>query len=60
MARNSKHYAEEFKQQIIELHLAGKPVAELAAEYGLVEQTIYKWKKIYAPTIEGKYIEPGF
>ena len=52
MARNSKHYAEEFKQQIIELHLAGKPVAELAAEYGLVEQTIYKWKKIYAPTIE--------
>ena len=52
MARNSKHYAEEFKQQIIELHLAGKPVEELAAEYGLVEQTIYKWKKIYAPTIE--------
>ncbi len=34
------------------IFISGKSVAELANEYGLVEQTIYKWKKLYAPTIE--------
>lgn len=52
MAHNSKRYTEEFKRQIIDLYLAGKPIAQLAEEYGLVEQTIYKWKKLYAPSIE--------
>lgn len=52
MAHNGKRYTEEFKRQIIDLYLAGKPVAQLAEEYGLVEQTIYKWKKIYAPTLQ--------
>lgn len=49
---NGKRYTEEFKRQIIDLYLAGKPIAQLAEEYGLVEQTIYKWKKLYAPSIE--------
>ena len=52
MAHNGKRYTEEFKQQITDLYLAGKPIAQLAEEYGLVEQTIYKWKKLYAPSIE--------
>lgn len=52
MAHNGKRYAEKFKRQIIDLYLAGKPVAQLAEEYGLVEQTIYKWKKLYAPSIK--------
>lgn len=52
MAHNGKRYTEEFKRQIIDLYLAGKPIAQLAEEYGLVEQTIYKWKKFYAPSIE--------
>lgn len=52
MAQNGKRYTEEFKRQIIDLYLAGKPIAQLAEEYGLVEQTIYKWKKLYAPSIE--------
>ncbi len=52
MAHNGNRYSEEFKRKIINLHLSGKSVAELANEYGLVEQTIYKWKKLYAPTIE--------
>lgn len=52
MAHNGKRYTEKFKRQIIDLYLAGKPVAQLAEEYGLVEQTIYKWKKLYAPSIE--------
>ena len=52
MAHNGKRYTEEFKRQIINLYLSGKSVTELAHEYGLVEQTIYKWKKLYAPSIE--------
>ena len=52
MTHNCKRYTEEFKRQTIELYLAGKPIAQLAEEYGLVEQTIYKWKKLYAPSIE--------
>lgn len=52
MAHNGTRYSEEFKRQIIDLYLSGKSVTELANEYGLVEQTIYKWKKLYAPTIE--------
>ena len=52
MAHNGKRFSEEFKRQIIDLYLSGKSVTELAEEYGLVEQTIYKWKKLYAPFIE--------
>lgn len=52
MAHNGKLHTEEFKWQIMDLYLSGKSVAELANEYGLVEQTIYKWKKLYAPSIE--------
>ncbi len=52
MAHNGNRYSEEFKRQIIDLYLSGKSVTELANEYGLVEQTIYKWKKLYAPSIE--------
>lgn len=52
MVHNNKRYSEEFKKQIVNLHLSGKSVKALANEYGLVEQTIYKWKKIYAPTLQ--------
>lgn len=52
MAHNGKRYTEEFKRQIINLYLVGNPVAQLAEEYGLIEQTIYKWKKLYAPSIK--------
>ena len=52
MAHNGTRYPEEFKRQIIDLYLSGESVTELANEYGLVEQTIYRWKKLYAPTIK--------
>ncbi len=52
MAHNGTRYPEEFKRQIIDLYLSGKSVTELANEYGLVEQTIYKWKKLYAPKLK--------
>lgn len=40
MVHNNKKYSEEFKKQIVNLHLSGKSVKALANEYGLVEQTI--------------------
>mgnify|MGYP001614550680 CR=1 FL=1 len=52
MVHNNKRYSEEFKKQIVNLHLSGKSVKALANEYGLVEPTIYKWKKLYAPTLQ--------
>lgn len=32
--------------------MSGKPISQLAKEYGLIEQTVYKWKKLYAPSVE--------
>jgi len=52
MAHKRTKYTEEFKKQIIDLHLSGKPISQLAKEYGLIEQTVYKWKKLYAPSVE--------
>ncbi len=54
MAQKSrKRFPEEFKQQIVDLYNAGTSVTKLASEYGLIEQTIYKWIKLYDPIIEG-------
>ena len=41
--KEEKKYPEEFKKQIVELYENGKSVINHAREYGLVEQTIYKW-----------------
>jgi transposase len=49
MEGKNKHYPEEFKKQIVELYENGKIVTDLAREYGLVEQTIYKWIHRYEP-----------
>ena len=43
MKEETKKYPEEFKKQIVELYENGKSVINLAREYGLVKQTIYKW-----------------
>ena len=50
MAQN-KRYTEEFKRQIVDLYSAGISFKQLADEYGLIEQTIYKWMKEYLPSI---------
>lgn len=58
MARKSgSRYPEEFKRQTIDLYLSGKPVKELVKKYGLIEQTIYRWKRLYAPSIEVNEVE---
>jgi transposase len=49
MNTKERKYTEEFKKQIVELYENGRTVIDLAREYGLVEQTIYKWIHRYEP-----------
>lgn len=50
--RNGKRYPKECKKQIVDLYNAGTPVAKLASEYGLIDQMLYKWIKLYSPITE--------
>ena len=45
MGAKNNHDTEEFKKRIAELYENSKSVKELAGEYGLIEQTIHRWKK---------------
>lgn len=38
-------FTEEFRRQIVQLHLAGKPRGELMAEYDLGSSTLSRWIK---------------
>jgi transposase-like protein len=37
-------YDPEFRQRVVELVRAGRPVRVVAAELGLAEATVYRWK----------------
>lgn len=50
--KTGNRYTKEFKQQVVDLYHAGTPVTKISSEYGLIEQTIYKWIKLYSPIIE--------
>ncbi|WP_432228213.1 IS3 family transposase [Enterococcus faecalis] len=43
--RQRRTYSKEFKQQIVDLYLAGKPRAEIIREYELTASTFDKWVK---------------
>jgi transposase len=43
MPKTKPPYAEAFKQQIVELHMAGRAPAELAREFGVSGQSIPAW-----------------
>ncbi len=45
----AKKYSQEKKELILQLVATGKSVAEISREYGIAEQTIYKWKKNNSP-----------
>jgi len=45
-----KHYAEEFKKQIVMLRKSGKGVKEIAEEYKLARSTINGWVNFYENT----------
>lgn len=43
-----RKYDEQFKKQIVKLHIEGRTVPELGVEYGISPTSIYKWVKIYS------------
>ena len=47
--KNGNRYSGEFKNQIVDLYHAGKPVMELSSEYGVSTVTIYKWIQNLSP-----------
>lgn len=48
MAKNQGKYTEEFKQEAVRLmESGGKPVAELARELGINDNSLYRWRKRY-------------
>jgi transposase-like protein len=40
-----RHYPAEFRRQACERLLAGERVADLAAEIGVSEHTLYRWRR---------------
>lgn len=50
----SQKYTKEFKETIVQLHEAGQPVLDLVKEYGVANQTIYKWLQLYGKSGKSK------
>ena len=50
MPKNQKSYTDDFREQIAKLALSGKPVSQLAKEYGLAKQTVLTWLSKYEKT----------
>ena len=50
MPRHRPAYPPEFREQIVELHRAGRSVAELAREFEPTEHTIRAWIKKADPS----------
>ena len=42
-----RKFTEEFRRQIVQLYLAGKPRGELMTEYDLGSSTLSRWIKCY-------------
>lgn len=43
--RQRRTYSKEFKQQVVDLYLAGKPRAEIIRDYELTASAFDKWMK---------------
>ena len=43
--RHPRHFTDEFKRQIVDLHSAGKPKREIMDEYDLGKSTVERWIK---------------
>ena len=40
-----KRYPEEFRRKVLDLVAAGRPIAQIAADLSISDQTIYGWRK---------------
>ena len=50
IAKNQRHYANEFKQQMVDLYnKSSKSIVDPSGEYGLPKSTLHKWIKIFSP-----------
>lgn len=47
MAKAKKKFDEDFKKMILDLNQSSQSVEELAEQYGIATQTIYRWKKLH-------------
>jgi transposase len=54
--RVPRTYDPEFRRQVVELVRAGRPVRVVAAELGLAEATVYRWK---AQDLIDRGLKPG-
>lgn len=45
--KHPRHFSDEFKRQLVELHMAGKPKADIMREYDLGMSTFSRWIKLY-------------
>lgn len=43
-----KRHDEDFRKQIVKLHIEGRSVSDLGVEYGISPTSIYKWIKLYS------------
>jgi transposase len=59
MPRHRPAYPPEFREQIVELHRAGRSVAELAREFEPTEHTIRAWIKNADPSPLAAAAEAG-
>lgn len=41
----AKRYPEEFRRKVLDLVAAGRPIAQISADLGISDQTIYNWRK---------------
>ena len=39
-----KRYPEEFRRKVLDLVASGRPIAEIATDLGISDQTIYGWR----------------
>lgn len=40
-----KRFPEEFRRKVLDLVAAGRPIAQISADLGISDQTIYNWRK---------------
>jgi transposase len=40
-----KRYPEEFRRRVLDLVASGRPIAQVASDLGISDQTIYAWRK---------------
>lgn len=55
--KRKKRYTAEFKEQILELIAAGKPVPEIAREFEMSASMLYRWSQDIRAAQDGRAVE---